>query len=229
MPQQKLEKENDDETTEPEMSTPINKPTDLPSFVINTKDTGECNECKKMGPKPPPIQGKVWVRGWTLIDGPLSPVEKNKSFEELVLDKMKGPQEKKIAPRRKIDRKAKAITDQEYLDDLRMMEEEAKKKEEQIALRKRPQPTAMVTVNAKKKIKFNNDDEDKIGGATMFDETSESDDTSDSDSSGESDVEDDEIEEEEANGELERTDEETLLRLWKSLSPPIEEEDVLHK
>ena len=82
-----------------------------------------CSECESVGPKPPPIPGKVWVRGWTLINEP-KPTSANNSFEELVLNKMKGPQEKKVKQRKKIDRKTKVITDAEYLEELKKHEDE---------------------------------------------------------------------------------------------------------
>ena len=46
---------------------------------------------------PPHIAGKTWVPAWTLRD--------NKSFSELVLDKMKGSTEKPPVKRRKINKK----------------------------------------------------------------------------------------------------------------------------
>ena len=48
--------------------------------------------------------GNTWVPAWTLRD--------NKSFSELVLDKMKGPTEKLPVKCRKIDKKTKVITDE---------------------------------------------------------------------------------------------------------------------
>ena len=51
---------------------------------------------------PPNTPGKIWVPAWTLRE--------NKSFLELVLDKMKGPTNKPLIKRRKVDRKAAIIT-----------------------------------------------------------------------------------------------------------------------
>ena len=48
-----------------------------------------CDICKKIGPKPLAILAKMWVTGWTLIDTSKEVVEK--SFEEVILDKMKDP------------------------------------------------------------------------------------------------------------------------------------------
>ena len=48
-----------------------------------------CNLSKEIGPRPAPISGHKWVPAWTLQKD-----QGNKSFEELVLDRIKGPQEK---------------------------------------------------------------------------------------------------------------------------------------
>ena len=85
-------------------------------------DGCKCEVCVYLGPKPTVnVPGKTWVAAWTLLDAP-----SNKSFEEMILDKMKGKQEKVVKTRRKIDQKAKVITDPEYLKDL--LEKEALKK-----------------------------------------------------------------------------------------------------
>ena len=60
-----------------------------------------CNKiCKKIGSKPPAIPGKTWVISWALIDTPKEVVEK--SFEEVILDKMKGPTQKEQTKRKKL-------------------------------------------------------------------------------------------------------------------------------
>ena len=59
--------------------------------------------CAELGRMPPNIPGKIWVPAWTLRE--------NKSFSELVLDKMKGPTNKPPTKRRKVDRKTAIITD----------------------------------------------------------------------------------------------------------------------
>ena len=41
---------------------------------------------KKLGPVPTPVPGKLWIPIWSLQDSIIP--ESNKSFEELVLDKM---------------------------------------------------------------------------------------------------------------------------------------------
>ena len=85
----------------------------------NVSVTG-CENCRMLGPKPNLIiPGKVLVPVcvWTLQD------EQNKSFEELILDKMKGPQPKtEQSTRRKIDLKTKVITDPQYLKALKEKE-----------------------------------------------------------------------------------------------------------
>ena len=59
---------------------------------------------QKVGPVPTPVPGKLWVPVWSLEDS-ITP-ESNKSSEELVLDKMKGPTGKLPAKRQKVDLKA---------------------------------------------------------------------------------------------------------------------------
>ena len=65
-----------------------------------------CEICMQIGPKPPAYPGKKeWVPAWALQD--LS-VSRNKSFEELVLDKIKGPQDKAPVKRKKDRQKDKS-------------------------------------------------------------------------------------------------------------------------
>ena len=119
-------------------STPISTSTSVPGPDIQAKDkdtssTCKCETCKEIGPKPPPFPGKVWVAAWALQDPPqralnTSCASTNKSFEELLLDKINGPQEKAPVKRRKIDRKTKVITSQQYLAHLKRYDEEAEKK-----------------------------------------------------------------------------------------------------
>ena len=59
-----------------------------------------CEICKKIGPKPLAIPGKTWVIDWVLIDTPKKEVVE-KSFEEVILDKMKGPMQKEQRKRKK--------------------------------------------------------------------------------------------------------------------------------
>ena len=57
----------------------------------------------------------------------------NQSFEVLILNKMKGPVEKPVAKRRKIDLTAKVVTDAEYLKGIwEKMEKTTKKKRKKI-------------------------------------------------------------------------------------------------
>ena len=67
--------------------------------------TFDCNIYKVIGPKPAPVSGYCWVPPWALQKD-----TGDKSFEELVLDKIKGPQEKKQLKQRKIDATTKVIT-----------------------------------------------------------------------------------------------------------------------
>ena len=65
------------------------------STIITASSTREsmtcdCNMCKVIGPMPAPVSGYCWVSAWTLRKD-----TGDESFEELVLDKIKGPQKKK--------------------------------------------------------------------------------------------------------------------------------------
>ena len=53
---------------------------------------------------------------------------KNKSFEEVVLDKIEGLVEKPLKTRRRVYMKAKVLIDEEYLAELKFQEDEANKK-----------------------------------------------------------------------------------------------------
>ena len=68
----------------------------------------------------PEILGKTWVPACTLRD--------NKSFGELVLDKLKGPTEKSPVKRRKTDKKTKVITDEIYAQEIRQIHEKETQK-----------------------------------------------------------------------------------------------------
>ena len=76
--------------------------------------------CSELGPMPPEILDETWVPAWTLRD--------NKSFGELVLDKLKGPTEKPPVKRRKTDKKTKLITDEVYAQEIRQIHEKETQK-----------------------------------------------------------------------------------------------------
>ena len=119
-------------STEPASVTPVQSPT-----IGNECD---CHNCKVLGPAPSPVPNRLWVPYWGLQEStarstPTSEVggtsrQSSKDFEELVLDKMKGPTDKPAVKRRKVDLKTKIVTDAEYLAELhRLKEEEGRKKE----------------------------------------------------------------------------------------------------
>ena len=76
--------------------------------------------CSELGPMPLEILDETWVPAWTLRD--------NKSFGELVLDKLKGPTEKPPVKRRKTDKKTKLITDEVYAQEIRQIHEKETQK-----------------------------------------------------------------------------------------------------
>ena len=81
-----------------------------------------CEVCTLIGTKPTAIPGKKWVPMWTIQNS-----TGNKSFEELVLDKIKGPQVKKKTTRRKVDLTAKVTTESTYVEKLKELEAKPKK------------------------------------------------------------------------------------------------------
>ena len=174
-----------------------------------------CEVCMQIGPKPPAYPGKEWVPAWALQD--LS-VSRNKSFEELVLDKIKGPQDKAPVKRKKIDKKTKVITDKEYLEELKKIEKEKDKK----------RPSTKKT--AKKKIAFADDEED-----VDFDELNQEEEIDESsieggeDEENSSDADNSDGENEQRTEADESSEENRLLKFWKLLDPPILEEKVINK
>ena len=150
---------------------------------------------------PPHIAGKTWVPAWTLRD--------NKSFSELVLDKMKGSTEKPPVKRRKIKKKTKVITDQVYAQEIQQI----RKKESQ----KKSTPTKLRRKSVKQKIEYE-----------MSDSTTDS-------SNDESENKGENEKEESSNDEQSDTESETfcledkLISLWGGLSPPTKEENLIQK
>ena len=69
-----------------------------------------CENCKKLGEKPPPIPGKVWTPVWVPLE--IATPKENQSFQEVALDKMKGPKKDKI------HLKTKIISDEKLLEEL---------------------------------------------------------------------------------------------------------------
>ena len=146
---------------------------------------------------------------WSLQEPKSVTPESNKSFEELVLDEMKGPTNKPAVKRRKVDLKAKVVTDASYLKELQRLEKEA---EDKLNKKKTQQRSS----KAKSRINFDDD----------------SDDFSDDDPLGEILVPLDDSEDEafpEPMDVLVNNDETALKELWKSLSPPASEESIAQK
>ena len=72
-------------------------------------------------PASTPVPGKLWVPVWSLQEPKSVTPESNKSFDQLVLDKMKDPTNKSAVKRRKVDLKAKVVTDTSYLKELQRL------------------------------------------------------------------------------------------------------------
>ena len=152
---------------------------------------------------PANIPGKIWVPAWILRE--------NKSFSELVLDKMKGPTNKPPTKRRKVDWKTAVITDPEYAKKLRKIKEK-----EESTKQKQPIKTKNC---ARKKIDY------------QASESSESEIEIKSESENELTEDEDFTERNEATEKSTKNmDSELLLQsLWKSISPPTKEEDIMQQ
>ena len=76
----------------------------------------DCHLSRRTGPMPHKIPDKVWVPAWTLHD-------EEKSFEERILNQVVGSSSfKKQVKRRKIYLKAKEITNNQLLPELKQKE-----------------------------------------------------------------------------------------------------------
>jgi len=175
---------------------------------------------KSLGDKPAPVPGFKWVAQWSLQKDQKS--TSNKSFEEIVLNKIKGPQKKETKKRKKVDRETKVITEDEYLEALREMEDEEQEKKNKAKEKKDRAKKKKEGIVNKPKTKVNEDkdegDLDEMNDKEMFEDDLENEDL---DIEEESELIDEEsyIEEEE----------ERLKEFWKSISPPIAEADVVQK
>ena len=159
--------------------------------------------CAELGPMPPSIPGKIWVPAWTLRD--------NKSFSELVLDKMKGPTNKPPTKRRKVDRKTTVITYPEYVEKLRKIKQKGESKKQKKAIK---------TKNCTRK-KINYQASESSESEIEIKSESEGELTEDEDFTERSEV----IETSTKNVDIELS----LQSLWKSISPPTKEEDILQQ
>ena len=157
--------------------------------------------CSELGPMPPQIASKTWVPAWTLRD--------NKSFSELVLDKMKGPTEKQPVKHRKIDKKMKVITDEVYAQEIQQMHE------------KQPQKKSMSTKLQKKSVK-------KKIEYKMSDSTTNSS-NDESENKYENEIEESSNEEQSDPESKFFCLEDKLVSLWGDLSPPTKEENLIRK
>ena len=173
-----------------------------------------CKVCKQLG-KPPRVEpGNICIPVWSVQK--CAP-QREISFEMAILNRMKGPADKPVAKRRKVHMKTKVLTDEEYVAELKRLEEDAAKKarKEAVALKKKK--------TASKKIDF---------GRSKRKNACDDDDDDDNDVDDVDQDEDDEIDEETEEEVLEGSeddDEEGLIKLWKSIAPPTNESDLLGK
>ena len=159
--------------------------------------------CAELGPMPANIPGKIWVPAWTL--------QENKSFSELVLDKMKGPTNKPPTKRRKVDRKTAVISDPEYAEKLRKIKEkeESKKQKEPMKTKScaRKKINYQASESSESEIEIESESENKLTEDEDFRERNEA------------------TEKSTKNIDIELS----LQSLWKSISPPTKEEDILQQ
>ena len=155
----------------PQKSHPVASP-ELPietSSTTLTTSTKQCslstitsNKCfceGRLGPKPVTIPGKVRVPVWSLRDEApnitpsTSSTHSNKSFEDILLDKIKGPKEKPVKKRRKIDLKTKVISDKAYLAEIECLEKKDQEKQEKKLLKATSKRSKSKKMNDKRKKK----------------------------------------------------------------------------
>ena len=182
---------------------------------LSTITSNKCFCEGRLGPKPVTIPGKVWVPVWSLQDEApnimtsTSSTHSNKSFEDILLDKIKGPKEKPVKKRRKIDLKTKVISDEAYLAEIEHLEKEDQEKQEKKLLRATSKRSKSKKMNDKRKKKDESDDES--------DEVFEEEENFLSEES--------EIEVESESDPIETS----LIEAWESISPPIPESEILGK
>ena len=239
---------------------------------------------------PAAIPGKIWVLGWCLQD---APTPANRSFDELLLDKIKGPASgPKAKKRRKVHMKTKIITDEEVLEELREQEraekEKAERKEQRKAEREAKkkaqeeakqvkeakqreakaakeakqkgveeaketkqsvvteskeakavtdevkqrdgkQDTGAIKKNVAKKITYGGRKRKRKDDESESEESEEDEEEESEESDTESEESEEETSEEESDGEDQESTEEKLIDIWRSVSPPVTEEDVVNK
>ena len=188
--------------------------------LSSTPVTEVCHNCVELGPVPVTIPGKRWVPVWSLQREDTAMA---KSFDELLLDKMKGPTNKPAAKRKRCDFKTKVVTDETYVAELKRLENEAEEKKANKGKK------GIKKKKANKKIEFDMD----IGeDAEVEDEENEVgvDDNEEEENSEIMEETDEEIVEEDTDKEINLLgDEGYLLELWKTLSPPVKEDDITNK
>ena len=190
-------------------ATPLTTPIQI-QHLTSTSTPSEichCKNCQLLGPEPVTIPGKTWIPVWTLQDEKPS---HSKSFDEIVLDKMKGPTEKPIVNRKKCDFKTKIVTDSSYVDEIKRLDTITKERKEQVEKRKELKLLKQKN-QQKKEFESDSDDEDEI----------EDDEEVSSETEEEMTEDEDEV--------TAASDEESLISLWKSLSSPTKEEEVIQK
>ena len=174
----------------------------------------DCRNCTELGPiRFTAPEDMEWKPVWALMKKSTQPSASstpgNKTFDELILEKVKGPTEKQPKKIRKIDLMAKVITDDEYREAIRQREEDISAK-----------------TKGKKKKKKPEIDEDIDEELPLFDDADESnaEDLSEGENS-ESEQQDEELHvpasEEEASS--------YLKNVWKNFCPPTKEDDILNK
>ena len=139
-----------------------------------------------------------------------------KSFEEVILDKMKSPRQREQRKRRKTDWEARVITEPEYLEELDKLEEGKKNKAPCVAIKSRKRGNIK---NKSTKRKKQREKDTSSSSSSEECETDLSDESSEKNTSGRKNLR--------SNEELD--DEEMLKNFWEILSLPTCESDVLNK
>ena len=153
------------------------------------------------------------------------------------MDKIKGPVSKPAVKRRKVDLKTKVITDDALLNELKRQEKEVQEKEEKKKNKNKKGKGKTNNVKAKKQIDFerflelDDDGDDDVvddGDDDVVDDVVVDGDDDVVDDVLEDDIIEEVTDEEIVEEESDEDDEEVALKeLWKTLSPPTKEEDIV--
>ena len=205
------------------------QPCETSSPMPHKKDTDNEILLKHLGPVPyNPPKGYNWVpNGWKL-EKVVS--ETTKSFDEIFLDKVKGPQKKKSESAIQIDLRGKIISQETFLAEIQNRKKNKKKESKS---KSKKSGTKVSDPNDKQKY-FNKKSKQKELSSSSESEVEEVDLESENESSNDYENASSNDSEDENDNLLdcEMSDENIqniLWKTWDNIFPPVEEEDIKGK